>query len=246
MTSGKGAVLVMGAGDFTGAAVARRFAREGYFAALCRRPRNEDKMADAIARIRAEGGQARAYGCDARDEAQVAATVAAAERDGGPIEVFVHNIGTNVRFPVLETTPQVFRKVWELAAYSAFLSARAVAARMIARGRGTMIFTGATASVRGGSGFAAFAAGMHAKRALAQSLARELGPQNIHVAHVVVDGIIDTDFIRTQRPDLAAERAARDGLLAPDAIAETYWSLHAQPRTAWSWEVDLRPWNEPW
>ena len=173
------------------------------------------------------------------------ALVDGVENEIGPIEVAVHNIGANVRFGILETTQRVYFKVWELACLSAFHLARAVAPPMIERGRGTMIFTGATGSVRGGDGFAAFAGGMHGKRALAQSLARELQPKGIHVAHTIIDGPIDTAFTREMFPDLVAERPA-DGILAPDDIAENYWLLHNQPRSAWTHEIDMRPWVEPW
>lgn len=239
------AAFIVGAGDFTGAAVARRFAREGYVACVARRARHVDQLEALAGEIAKAGGRARAFGLDARLEDEVAATVDTIEREVGPIEVFVHNIGANVRFGIVETTARVYLKTWELAGLSAFLTARAVAARMIPRGRGTMIFTGATASVRGAAGFAAFAGAMHAKRALAQSMARELGPKGIHVAHVVIDGPIDTAFTR-ERLDLMQPRAKDQGLLEPAAIAETYWQIHRQPKNAWTWETDLRPWAEPW
>jgi NAD(P)-dependent dehydrogenase (short-subunit alcohol dehydrogenase family) len=162
-----------------------------------------------------------------------------------PIEVAVHNIGANVRFGIRETTARVYRKVWEMAAFSAFLTGREAARVMVPRGAGTILFTGATASVRGGAGFSAFAGAKHAVRALAQSMARELGPQNIHVAHSIIDGAIDTAFIRDTFPEIYA-RKADDGLLQPDAIADAYWQLHVQPRTAWTHELDLRPWSESW
>jgi NAD(P)-dependent dehydrogenase (short-subunit alcohol dehydrogenase family) len=239
------AAFVVGAGDFTGAAVARRFAREGFVACVARRQRHVDQLDALVSGIAQDGGRARAFGLDARLEEEVVATVDRIEREVGPIGVFVHNIGANVRFDIVDTTARVYLKTWELAGLSAFLTAREVAARMIPRGRGTMIFTGATASVRGAAGFAAFAGAMHAKRALAQSMARELGPKGIHVAHVVVDGPIDTDFTR-QRLDLMKPRPAEAGLLEPAAIAEIYWQIHRQPKSAWTFEMDLRPWAEPW
>ena len=238
------AVLVIGAGDYTGGAVARRFAPEGFVACVTRR--NEGKLAPLVERIRAEGGQAHAFGSDARREEQVVALFARIERDIGPIEVCVYNVGGNVRFPLLETTSRVYFKVWEMCALGAFLAGREAAKYMVARGRGTILFTGATASLRGGAGYAAFAGGKHAERALAQAMARELGPQGIHVAHVVIDGAIDTAFIRENRPDLYEARKGAEGLLAPDAIAELYWQIHRQPRVAWTFEADLRPWAEPW
>ena len=240
---GKKVALIVGAGDSLGAALARRFAGEGFAVALSRR--HGDKLAGLVAEIEGAGGQAHAYGSDARDEDQVAELIAAVERDIGPIEIAVHNIGANVQFGITETTTRVFFKVWELACKSAFLIGREVAGPMLARGRGTILFTGATASVRGAAGYAAFAAGMHGKRALAQAMARELSPKGIHVAHIVIDGPIDTPFTRERFADLVAERP-EDGILAPDDIAVNYWNLYKQPRSAWTFELDLRPWVEPW
>lgn len=235
--------LVVGAGDATGSAIARRFAREGYVACLARR--SADKLVPLVEAIRASGGQAHGFGTDARDEAAVAELVERIESEVGPIEVFAFNIGANVPSAILEETPRKFHKIWEMACFSAFLTGQAVARRMVARGRGTMLFTGATASVRGSASFAAFAVAKHGLRALAQSMARELGPKNIHVAHVIVDGAIDTAFIRDNFPEKYAERA-HDGLLQPDHIADAYWYLHRQPRDAWTFELDLRPWCERW
>jgi NAD(P)-dependent dehydrogenase (short-subunit alcohol dehydrogenase family) len=239
----KKVALVIGAGDATGGAIARRFAREGFTACVTRR--NADKLAPLVARIESEGGRARAFGSDARREEQMVALVEQIERDVGPIEVAVFNIGGNVRFPIRETTVRVYSKVWEMCALAGFLMGREVAKVMVPRGRGTILFTGATASVRGGVGFAAFAGGKHALRALSQCMARELGPQGIHVAHVVIDGAIDTEFIRSNFPERAALKD-RDGILSPDAIAEAYWQLHCQHRSAWTHEMDLRPWMETW
>jgi len=236
--------LVIGAGDATGGAIARRFARGGYFTCVTRR--HSDKLASLVARIEQDGGQARAFGSDARREDEVITLFETIERDIGPIEVLSFNIGGNVRFPIRETTARVYTKVWEMCALSGFLAGREAAKVMVPRGRGTILFTGATASVRGGSGYSAFAGGKHALRALAQSMARELGPENIHVAHVVVDGAIDTDFTRERAPDRYESRKAADGILNPDSIAENYWNLHRQPRDAWTHELDLRPWSEHW
>jgi NAD(P)-dependent dehydrogenase (short-subunit alcohol dehydrogenase family) len=236
-------VLVVGAGDATGGAIARRFAREGFTACVARR--NADKLAPLVARIEAEGGRARAFGSDARREEQMVTLVETIEREEGAIEVAAFNIGGNVRFPIRETTARVYFKVWEMCAFSGFLMGREVAKAMLPRGRGTILFTGATASVRGGAGFAAFAGGKHALRALSQSMARELGPLGIHVAHVVIDGAIDTEFIRTNFPERAALKD-RDGILNPEGIAEAYWQLHCQQRSAWTHEMDLRPWIESW
>jgi NAD(P)-dependent dehydrogenase (short-subunit alcohol dehydrogenase family) len=235
--------LVIGAGDATGGAIARRFAREGFTACVTRR--NADKLAALVQGIEKDGGKARAFGSDARKEEQMAALVEEIERDIGPIEVAVFNIGGNVRFPIRETTSRVYFKVWEMCAFAGFLMGREVAKAMVPRGRGTILFTGATASVRGGSGFSAFSGGKHALRALAQSMARELGPQGIHVAHIIIDGAIDTQFIQTMFPE-RYKLKAQDGILSPDAIAEAYWQLHLQQRSAWTHEMDLRPWLETW
>jgi NAD(P)-dependent dehydrogenase (short-subunit alcohol dehydrogenase family) len=235
--------LVIGAGDATGGAIARRFARQGFIACVTRR--NTEKLVPLVARIESEGGKAHAFGSDARREEQMVNLVAGIERDIGPIEVAVFNIGGNVRFPIRDTTVRVYTKVWEMCALGGFLLGREAAKVMVPRGRGTILFTGATASVRGGAGFSAFAGGKHALRALAQSMARELGPEGIHVAHVVIDGAIDTEFIRSNFPERAALKD-RDGILNPEAIAEAYWQLHCQPRSAWTHEMDLRPWMEKW
>ena len=235
--------LVIGAGDATGGAIARRFAREGYTACCTRR--TADKLQPLVDRIRAEGGQAQGFASDARVEADVQALFAKIEAEIGPVEVLVFNIGANVRFGITETTERVYRKVWEMAALAGFLVGREAARVMRPRGQGTIVFTGATASLRGGAGFSAFAGAKFALRALAQSMARELGPQGIHVAHSVIDGAIDTEFIASNFPERHALKD-RDGILDPEAIAEAYWQLHRQPRSAWTQELDLRPWMETW
>lgn len=235
--------LVIGAGEATGGAIARRFAREGFVACVTRR--NGGKLAPLVARIEADGGRARAFGSDARREEQVIALFETIEREVGPIEVCAFNVGGNVRFPIREMTTRVYTKVWEMGALAGFLAGREAARVMVPRGRGTIFFTGATASLRGGIGFAAFAGAKHALRALAQSMARELGPLGIHVAHVVIDGAIDTPFIRDNFPE-RYKLKERDGILDPEAIAEAFWQLYRQPRSAWTHELDLRPWMEPW
>lgn len=237
------AVLVVGAGESTGGAIAKRFAREG-LVAVCTR-RNAEQLEPLVQEIEAEGGEAIALGCDARDEDAVVSLFERIERDVAPLEVVVFNPGANVNFPIAETTARVYRKVWEMACFAGFLAGREAARVMTPRGRGTILFTGATASLRGGAGFSAFAGAKHALRALAQSMARELGPKGIHVGHVVVDGAIDTPWIRETFPQMVESRPA-DGLLAPDHIAEAYWQLHAQPRDAWTFELDLRPFDERW
>ena len=237
------AALVVGAGDATGGAIARRFAREGYVACVTRR--NGDKLKPLVAEIEAAGGQARAFGSDARREEAMVELVEQIEREVGPIEIAVFNVGGNVRFSILETTARVYYKVWEMACFGGFLMGREVAKRMLPRGLGTILFTGATASLRGGNGYSAFAGGKAALRALAQSMARELGPKGIHVAHTIIDGAIDTSWIEEDFPERHALKA-KDGILNPDDIAENYWRLHTQPRSAWTHELDLRPWMEPW
>jgi NAD(P)-dependent dehydrogenase (short-subunit alcohol dehydrogenase family) len=241
--SPKSSALIIGAGDATGGAIARRLAREGLIACVVRR--NGEKLTPLVAEIEAAGGHARAFGADAREEDQIVALFETIERDVAPLEIVVFNIGANVSFPIRETTARVYRKVWEMACFAGFLTGREAARKMVPRGRGTIIFTGATASVRGRSGFSAFSSAKHALRALAQSMAKELGPEGVHVAHVVIDGAIDTAWIRENFPDRAALKP-QDGILEPEAIAEMYWVLHQQPRSAWTHEIDLRPWMEAW
>jgi NAD(P)-dependent dehydrogenase (short-subunit alcohol dehydrogenase family) len=237
-------VAVIGAGDFIGAAIARRFAAGGY--AVFAGRRNGEKLAPLAAEIEAAGGRCSGRTLDARKEEAVTAFLAEAER-AAPLEVCVFNIGANVNFPVLETTERVFRKVWEMACYSGFLAGREAARLMLPRGRGTIIFTGATASMRGGPGFAAFSSAKFGLRAVAQSMARELGPKNIHVAHLVIDSGVDTAWVREMRQKRTGKESFEpDELVDPASIAETYWQLHLQPRDAWTHELDLRPYREIW
>ena len=240
-----GAALIIGAGDATGGAIAKAFAAEGLTACVNRRPRHADTLEKLAQSIRDAGHNAHAYPADARDEAAMIALVDSIERDVGPIEVAVFNIGANVRFNVTDTSAQVYRKVWEMAAFAGFLMGREVARHMITRQCGTIIFTGATASIRGGAGFSAFSGAKAALRMLAQSMARELGAQGIHVAHSIIDGGIDTEFVRGLRPDFDNAKA-NDLVLSPDAIAAAYVGLHKQHRSAWTHELDLRPWGENW
>ena len=235
--------LVIGAGDATGGAIARRFAREGYVACVTRR--NGDKLEPLVRRIEAEGGRAFGFGSDARKEDAMVELIDRIEREIGPIEVAVHNVGGHVRVPIRETTARVYFKVWEMGCFSGFLLGREAARVMVPRGRGTILFTGASASLRGREGFAAFSGAKHALRALAQSMAKELGPLGVHVGHVVVDGAIDTAFIQQMFPERYALKD-RDGVLNPEHIAENYWLLHRQPRDAWTFELDVRPWIESW
>jgi len=231
------ACLIIGAGDGVGGAVARAFAREGQAVCVTRRPRHLDQLEALATSIREDGGIAHAYGVDARNEAEMIALFDRIEAEVGPLEVVVFNIGANVRFEVVNTTAQVYSKVWEMAALAGFFTGREAARVMGPRGKGTILFTGATASTRGGAGFSAFAGAKAALRQLAQSLAREMGPKGIHVAHVVVDGGIRS----ASRPEPAD---APDSLLDPDAIASAYWDVLRQDRSAWTSEVALRPWVE--
>ena len=239
----RAAALVVGAGDATGGAIAKRFAREGY--AACAVRRDAHKLEPLVQAIRAAGGEAHAFATDARKEEDVAALVERIENEVAPIEVMVFNVGANVPSSILDQDARRYFKIWEMACFAGFLCGREAARRMVPRGRGTIIFTGATASLRGSANFAAFSGAKAALRALAQSMARELGPKNIHVAHVVVDGAIDTEFIRTNFPERYALRE-QDGILSPAHIADNYWWLHRQPRDAWTFELDLRPYMEKW
>ncbi|NDW44050.1 SDR family NAD(P)-dependent oxidoreductase [Ruegeria sp. PrR005] len=236
--------LIVGAGDYIGAAIARRFARGGFTVCLGRR--NGDKLIPLVEGIEAEGGRALGYAMDARDEDSVVDLFARVEREAGPIEVVIFNVGGNVRFPIQETTARVFRKVWEMACFAGFLTGREAARHMVPRGRGSIFFTGASASLRGNPGFAAFAAGKAGLRALAQSIAKELGPKNIHVAHLVIDAGVDTAFVRErmQQAGRDPDTLPPDTLMSPDSVAEAYWMLHQQTLDAWSFEMDLRPFGE--
>ncbi len=237
--------LVIGAGDATGGAVARRFAQGGYTACVTRR--SLDKLQPLLDQIKADGNTALGFASDARQEEEVVALVEQIESTIGPIEVLVFNIGANAPSSILEETARKYFKIWEMACFAGFLNGREVAKRMVTRAdvsrQQTIIFTGATASLRGSANFAAFAGAKHALRALAQSMARELGPRGIHVAHSIIDGAIDTAFIRDNFPQRYALKD-QDGIVNPAHIAHAYWMLHQQPRDAWTHELDLRPYLE--
>lgn len=240
-----GVCLVVGAGDGLGAAIGRAFAADGLTVCLTRRPRHQDKVEALAASIRADGGSAHGFGVDARDETAMAGLVDRIEAEIGPLEAVCFNIGANVRFGVVETTAQVYSKVWEMAAFAGFIAGREAARVMAPRGRGTIIFTGATAALRGRDGFSAFAGAKHALRALAQSMARELGPKGVHVAHVVIDGMVEGAFIEGVASDYARLMSEDRIVRTADAAANWVW-LHRQPRSAWTHELDLRPWAEAW
>ena len=240
-------VAVIGAGDYIGGAIAKRFAAEGYTVFAGRR--TADKLQSLKSEIEAAGGVCEARGLDARKEDEVTAFLAEADALA-PLEVVIFNVGANVNFPLLDTTERVFRKVWEMACYSGFLAGREAARLMLPRGQGSIFLTGATASLRGGVGYAAFASAKFGLRAVAQSMARELGPKNIHVAHLIIDAGVDTAFVRDRIKAAQGEEAAAnippDRLMNPSSIADTYWMLHTQTRDAWTHELDIRPYGEQW
>jgi NAD(P)-dependent dehydrogenase (short-subunit alcohol dehydrogenase family) len=238
---------VVGAGDYIGSAIARKFAAEGYTVFAGRR--TAEKLERLKREIEAKGGVCVARGLDARKEDDITAFLAEADAHA-PLEVVIANPGGNVNFPILETTERVFFKVWEMACKAGFLTGREAARLMLKHGRGSIFFTGATASLRGGSGYAAFASAKAGLRMVAQAMARELGPKTIHVAHLVIDAGVDTAFvrerIRTARGDEALANLPEDTLTNPASIANAYWALHQQTRDAWTFELDLRPFRETW
>jgi NAD(P)-dependent dehydrogenase (short-subunit alcohol dehydrogenase family) len=238
---------IIGAGDFIGSAIARKFAAEGYTVYAGRR--TAEKLAPLAESIAKSGGKCVPRALDARKEEDVTAFLKAAD-DEAPLEVCVINPGANVNFPILDTTERVFRKVWEMACYAGFLSGREAARLMLPHGKGTILFTGATASLRGGIGYAAFASAKFGLRAVAQSMARELGPKNIHVAHLIIDAGVDTAFVRERIKARGGEEALQnlepDQLMDPESVANAYWYLHSQPRDGWTFELDLRPYKETW
>ncbi len=236
--------LIVGAGDYIGAAIARRFAEGGYTVCLGRR--HGEKSEALVEEIEAQGGSAFAYSLDAREETQIQQRFAAIENDIGPLQVVISNPGGNVNFPIRETTERVFRKVWMMACLTGFLTGREAARYMVPRGQGSIFFTGATASMRGGTGFAAFASAKFALRGLAQSMARELGPAGIHVAHLIIDSGVDTAFVRERyrASGVNPDDLPANTMMKPASVADTYWMLHQQSADAWTHELDLRPAGE--
>ena len=243
----KATAAVIGAGDYIGTAIAKKFAAEGFYTFAGRR--QGDKLAPLVSEVEAQGGRIVGRSLDARKEDDLIAFIKDAEQ-AAPLEVCIFNIGANVNFPLVDTTERVFRKVWEMACYSGFLAGREAARLMIPRGRGAIFFTGATAGLRGGVGYAAFAAAKFGLHAVAQSAARELGPQGIHVAHLIIDAGVDTawvrDRIREREGDDAIKNLDTTRLMRPAAVAETYWQLYNQPRDAWTFEMEIRPFREKW
>ncbi len=238
-------MAVIGAGDYIGAEIAKKFAAEG-FAVFAGR-RNGAKLEPLVKEIEAGGGEIHPRSLDARKEEEITAFLVDADRHA-PIEVCIFNVGANVNFPILETTERVFRKVWEMACYSGFLAGREAARLMLARGKGNIFFTGATASLRGGIGFAAFASAKFGLRAVAQAMARELGPKNIHVAHLIIDAGVDTEWVRQRRLEALGPNALDnpDLLMPPASVADAYWQLYRQPKSAWTFEMEIRPFGEKW
>lgn len=241
MSEQKKVCLVVGAGDATGGAIAKRFAREGYIAVPVRR--KIEHLDQLVQEIEAEGGQVVPIGCDARHEDQVIALFDRVEAEIGELAVVVFNIGANVRFPFEEIEVRKFTKIWELACFAGFLTCREAARRMSPRGKGSILVTGASASIKGYAGGAAFGSAKFALRGMTQSLARELWSKGIHVAHFIIDGAIDTEWIKDVWPK-AYEKKDQDGILDPEHIAQNYWNVHSQPRDSWTFEMDLRPWME--
>ena len=243
----RGTVAVIGAGDFIGSAIARKFAGEGFTVFAGRR--NGEKLAPLVQEVEAQGGRIIARSMDARQEDAITGFLREADSEA-PLEVCIFNAGANVHFPLLDTTERVFRKVWEMACYAGFLTWREAARLMLPHGRGALFFTGATASLRGGVGYSAFAAAKAGLRAVAQSAARELGPKNIHVAHLIIDAGVDTAWVRERIKAREGEDALRNldpgRLMNPTSVAEAYWQLYQQPRDAWTFEMDIRPFGERW
>ena len=247
MTTSGPVALLVGAGDAIGAAVARRFAAGGMQVCVARRDASKAKA--LIDEVAASGGRLQAFSVDARQEGGIQDLFAKIEGEVGPIDVCLYNAGSNVNTPLLDTSESLFRKAWELACYGGFLTGREAARYMVPRGRGTILFTGATASVRGGPGFAAFASAKFGLRAVAQSMARELGPKNIHVAHLLIDGGVDSEAIRKRmraRIGDAVDSLPPNTLIQTKAIAEAYWTLYTQPTYGWTHELDLRTSIERW
>src|SRR6201985_434186 len=225
---------VIGAGDYIGAEIAKKFAAEGFTVFAGRR--DGAKLEPLVREIETSGGSIVARTLDARKEDEVAAFLDNADKHA-PLDVCIFNVGANVNFPILETTDRVFRKVWEMACWAGFVAGGESARVVVARGGGEIFFSGAPASVRGGSGFAAFASAKFGLRAVAQAMARELGPKNIHVAHLIIDAGVDTAWVRERRGQAAQDNP--DLLMPPASVATSYWQLYQQPRTAWTFELEI-------
>jgi NAD(P)-dependent dehydrogenase (short-subunit alcohol dehydrogenase family) len=245
MQTRNASAAVIGAGDYIGTEIARKFAAEGFSIFAGRR--NGAKLDPLVKAIESTGGEIHPRSLDARKEEEIVAFLGDADKHA-PLEVCIFNIGANVNFPILDTTERVFRKVWEMACYSGFLAGREAARLMLPRGQGNIFFTGATASLRGGIGYAAFASAKFGLRAVAQSIARELGPKNIHVAHLIIDSGVDTEWVRQRRLEALGPNALADPdlLMPPSSVADAYWQLYQQPKSAWTFEMEIRPFSEKW
>jgi NAD(P)-dependent dehydrogenase (short-subunit alcohol dehydrogenase family) len=242
MTDSKCGVIV-GVGTGTGSEVAKLLAREGHSVVLARR--TAEALVPLVEEIESIGGSAIAVAADASDEGQIANLFDQAESRFGTPRFVLYNAAGFAMGPITETTSEQFEEMWRAASYGGFVVGRESARRMLPCGQGTILFTGATAAVKASASFAAFAAGKHGLRAVAQSMAKELGPQGIHVAHLIVDGVIDVPRVHETMPDLAASKG-EDGLIDPKSIAATMLWLHAQPKNAWTFELNLRPYRETW
>ncbi len=241
MTDKQKVALVAGVGDGLGGAVARRFARGGHAVAMV--ARTEARLARIAGDIEREGGRGVAYLADLREESAVTKLFEDVESELGAIDVVVFNTGANYRNSILDTPAETFESVWRLSCWAGFLVGREAARHMAPRGSGTIIFTGATASLRGAAQFAAFAAAKGGLRQVAQSMARELGPKGVHVCSAIIDGAIDSPRMHERAPERMAALGP-DGAMKPASLAEAYWQLAQQPRDAWTFEIDLRPWAE--
>ncbi|MHC2313024.1 NAD(P)-dependent dehydrogenase (short-subunit alcohol dehydrogenase family) [Bradyrhizobium diazoefficiens] len=247
MAETRGVAMLVGAGDAIGAAVARRFASGGYTVCICRR--DAAKSQALVDELTAAGQRIHAFSVDARQEIEVQKLFADVERETGAIEMCLFNAGSNVKKPLLDTSDKLFFKAWELACYAGFLVGREAARVMLPRGRGSIFFTGATASIRGGQGFAAFSSAKFGLRAVAQAMARELGPKNIHVAHLIIDAGVDSEAIHQRMKaakGIEASEIPPDSLTKTSSIAEAYWFAHQQSWDGWTHELDLRPAVEKW
>lgn len=235
--------VIVGAGTGTGAEVAKTLARSGYGVVVARR--SVDALAPLVAEIEGDGGSALAVGADATDEKQIADLFDRAVSSFGPPRFVLFNAAGFAMAPITEASSAQFEEMWRSTSYGGFVVGREAARRMAPEGEGTILFTGATAAVKASANFAAFAAGKHGLRAVAQSMAKELGPRGIHVVHLIIDGIIDVPRVHESMPDLAASKG-EDGLIDPKSIASTMLWLHEQPKNAWTFELDLRPFKEDW
>ena len=235
-------VFGVGASAGVGGAVCRRFAREGM--AIVAVGRTQERLDKLAGEIRSSGGRASGLVADVTRAAEMARAFDAVEKEAGaPPAVVVYNAGNMAAGPIAEMTDEFFEATWRVCAFGGFLCGREVAKRVVPRGKGTLIFTGATASLRARPPFTAFASAKAAERALASGLAREFGPKGVHVAHVIVDGVIDGELVNARAPQIK-EKLGADGMISIDALADTYWMLHTQARSAWTLELDLRPYKE--